>query len=285
MNVAVTGGTGYVGTAIVEALVKAGHSVRVLVHRSPASAGTPVEASLFDAASLDRAFAGCEAVIHLVAIRRGKSADFERMHVEATRNVLAAAKRAGVRRFLHMSANDADIGTTPYFRTKRAAEALVRESGVAWTIFRPSYVAGPGGFDLEFARIVDKAPLLPSFAGGHFEIQPIARADVALAFARALERDAAIAKTYALVGPDRFSWRDYLARLARLRGKKRARFAPVPRWAILLVASVLGRAFPASPDELRMLMMGSVGDPEPAARDLGLALRTWESAVEPLRKP
>jgi NADH dehydrogenase len=294
MRVLLTGGTGYVGTAVLQALLGAGHDVIVLEHAHPSPIDHPrllrAHGDVADPASLRKAIGGSstagavDAVVHLVAIRRGKRADFERT-AQGARNVVSAAKEAGARRFLLMSANGVDDDVrTPYFDAKRAMERAIKESGLAWTIFRPSFVSSgePGGFDEEFARVVDKAPVLPSFGGGKFEIQPIAREDVALAFARALERDVSIGKTYVLVGRERFTWNEYLRKLARVRRRKRA-LAYVPTWFILLLARVLGRVFPASPDELRMLMAGSVGDPEPAARELGLPLVPWEEAVAGLR--
>jgi NADH dehydrogenase len=184
-----------------------------------------------------------------------------------------------------MSANGADGGRTPYFQAKREMEAAVRASGLAWTIFRPSYVssAEKGSFDEEFARIVDKAPLLPSFEGGRFEIQPVSREDVALAFARALDEPRAIGRTLVLVGPERFTWNEYLRRLARIRGRK-ARLVDVPPWLALAAATLLGPLSPASPDELRMLMEGSVGDPAPARELLALPMVPWEDAVAGLRR-
>ncbi|MFA5862911.1 MAG: NAD(P)H-binding protein [Candidatus Thermoplasmatota archaeon] len=288
MRVFVTGGTGYVGPAVLQALLGAGHDVTVLEHAHPCLIQHPhlsrVKADLADAAALREAMGVTEAVIHLVAIRRGSRTDFERT-AQGCRNVVAAAREAGARRFLLMSANGVDEGTTPYFGAKREMERAVKDSGLEWTILRPSYVAGdaPGSFDDEFSRVVDKAPVLPSFMGGKFEIQPISRHDVALAFANALDDPRTHGKTYVLVGPERFTWNEYLRKLARLRGKKRL-LAYVPRWFILLVSSVLGRAFPASPDELRMLMQGSVGEVEPARSDLKLPLMKWDDAVAGLRR-
>lgn len=274
MRVAVIGGTGYVGPAIVAAMREEGHHVEALSRRTGFDINDP------SSIKLD----GYDAVAHLVSIRRGKEQDFQRT-AEGARNVVDAAKKAGVKRFLLMSANGCDSGSTPYYRAKLAMEDAVKKSGLKWTIFRPSYVSGSevGGFDEEFSRIVDKAPILPSFNGGRFEIQPISKRDVARALARALQTPASENKTYVLVGHERFTWNEYLRRLAKIRGKKRP-LAYAPGGIVIGVAAILGRAFPASPDELRMLMEGSVGDPQPAIRDFGLELESWEDAVQGLRR-
>lgn len=293
MRVAVTGGTGYAGPAVVEEMLREGHEVVVLEHRRPLPVPDHprlkrVRGDINDAASLKRALHGCDAVAHLVAIIREQPANgvtFERVHVAGTRNVVEAAREQGVRRLLLMSANGAEADDTPYFTTKLAMERIVKDAGFEWTIFRPSYIAGSeeGGFDAQFADIVDKAPLLPSFAGGRFEIQPVARRNVGEAFARALSRPHAVGKTYVLTGPERFTWNEYLRRLARLRGK-RPRLAYVPRPFILGVATVLKPVFPADPDQLRMLMKGNAGDGSEAVRDLDLELISGETAVAGLAR-
>lgn len=294
MKVAVTGGTGYVGPAIIEEMLKAGHEVVVLEHRKPAPIGAHpklrrVHGDVNDPRSLRDAFQGCDAVAHLVAIIRAdpkKGATFERVHVAGTRNVVDAAKEAGVRRFLLMSANGVDTGVhTPYLDTKLEMERMVKEAGFDATIFRPSYVSGSeeGGFDAKFADIVDKAPVLPSFGGGKFEIQPVSREDVAKAFTLALDNPKSVGKTYTLVGPERMTWNEYLHRLAKLRGHKRV-VAYVPRPFIMGVARVAGDRFPADPDQLRMLMLGNIGDATEASRDLGLSFSPWEEAVSGLRR-
>ena len=293
MRVAVTGGTGYTGPAIVEEILRGGHEVVVLEHKTPVPVRHPkltrAKGGVGNVDSLRAAFEGCDALVHLVAILREdkrKGVTFERVHVDGTRNAVEAAKAAGVRRFLLMSANGVESGLdTPYFRTKLEMERLVKEAAFDRTIFRPSYIAGSeeGGFDHQFADIIDKFPVLPSFAGGSFEIQPVAKKNVAQAFARALTTPASVGKTYVLVGPERMTWKEYLRRLAKLRGRKRA-IAYAPGWAMVGAASVLGPLFPADADALRMLMLGNVGDATEAVKDFGLELQRWEDAVAGLRR-
>lgn len=294
MRVAVTGGTGYVGPAVVEELLRAGHDVVAIEHERP----VPVPANgrlhrarggVGDPDALRAAFEGADAVVHLVAIIREnkrQGVTFEGVHVRGTENVVAAAKAAGVTRFLLMSANGVDLGVdTPYFRTKRAMEGIVKGSGLAWTIFRPSYIAGAreGGFDRQFSDIIDVAPVLPSFDGGRFEIQPVSRRNVAQAFARALEEPKAIGKTYVLAGPERMTWNAYLRKLAALRQRRRP-LVYAPSWAVIPAARMLGPLFPADPDALRMLVLGNTGDASEAVKDLGLTLDSWEDAVSGLAR-
>jgi len=294
MRVAITGGTGFVGPAVVQAVLDQGHEVRVLEHHRPCEVPdqarlTRVSGDVLDDSALDRLMAEADAVIHLVAIIRekpSKGITFARLHTEATRRAVDAAKRHSARRFILMSANgvESDIDTG-YYRTKREMEDLVTQSGLEWTIFRPSYIAGdrPDGFDDRFARVVDKLPLLPDFAGGQFEIQPVALSDVARAFAKSVAMPASVGETYVLVGPERMTWHDYLTRLKAVRGRKRI-VIPAPGWAVKTAASLLGSAFPASRDQLTMMFAGNVGDPRPAAEAFGLDLVRWEDAVAGLRR-
>src|SRR5262245_55165389 len=145
-RVFVTGASGFVGTAIVEELVGRGYQVNALIHRRKLELDDrrirTIEGSLFDARALQAGIAGCDAAIHVVGIimeypRRGTT--FERIHHEGARNVVDATVRAGVKRYIHMSA----LGTRPdavsdYHKTKYRAEQYARMSGLDWTIFRPS---------------------------------------------------------------------------------------------------------------------------------------------------
>lgn len=288
MNVFVTGGTGFVGPAVVRALLGEGHEVTALVHKRrgtlpEATRLRTVEGDVGDANTYAKFLGGHEAVVHLVAIRRGSAAEFERLHVEATRQLLHAARRTGATRVLYMSAHGVERRGTPYQRTKHQAEELVKGSGMDWTIFRPTFITGPKegdaeGFDHEFAAIAKSSPVLPSFAGGKFLLQPVAKRDVAVAFARALTRPVAHGRTYVLAGPEALTWDGYLRRLCKVLGVKRP-LAPVPGWLVLPAAGVLGGLSPASPDELRMLFEGHAGDASEAARDLDVAFQDHPSML------
>ncbi|PAW75380.1 MAG: hypothetical protein B9S32_18030 [Verrucomicrobia bacterium Tous-C9LFEB] len=230
----VTGGTGFVGTEMVRQFVAAGHRVRVLArHPDRAQATCPgcevVAGDVLDPASLVTAMQGVNAVVHLVGIiHESPSVSFEQAHVEATANVLAAACVAGVPRFVHMSA----LGTQPdavsrYHQTKWAAEELVRQSSLDWTILRPSIIYGPGDKSLNFLAAFLRPPLdfwnfytLPNLGGGTARVQPISVKEVAQAFVRALSNSAAVGKTYDVCGTEALSWSELLVFLAQQQGVK-----------------------------------------------------------------
>jgi len=158
MKVALPGASGFVGRHGLARLQESGHAVRTLV-RTPGNIAAPesitaagvaeIVGDLDKPEALRELVAGADAVIHLVGIirerpRRGQT--FQRVHIEGTQNLLRAARAAGVRRWVHMSA----LGTRPeaasrYHQTKYAAEQVVRASGLEWTIFQPSLLHGPDG--------------------------------------------------------------------------------------------------------------------------------------------
>jgi NADH dehydrogenase len=206
-RVFVTGGTGFVGSAIIEELVSRNYSVNALVRegksRALRSNVNEIRGDLFDDRLLAEGLRGCSAAIHLVGIimeKPGKGATFERIHVEGTRSIIDAACRSGIRRYVHMSA----LGSRPdavsdYHKTKFRAEEYVRASGLNYTLFRPSLIHGPHG---EFMRMEanwarKKSPpflFMPYFGAGLLGrngagmLQPVYVKDVARAFVEALEK-------------------------------------------------------------------------------------------------
>lgn len=239
MTVAVTGATGFVGRHIVNALLDRGYRVRALARdRSKAVRAIPTDrielilGGIFDAEAMRDLTDGADALIHLIGIRREApgGATFERMHVDATSAVIGAAKNAGVRRLLHMSA----LGVRPeavaeYHRSKYEAECRVRDSGLDWTIFRPSVILGPDGEFMEMARGWVRGEAMPRRFLPYFRkpprrvqgqiicdetdsasLQPIDVTDVSSAFVAALERDSAIGEVYPLGGPEAMTWPDLL---------------------------------------------------------------------------
>ena len=164
-SIAVTGATGFVGREVLKQARTAGFPVRAIVRERRAAEGVEqFHGNVIYRPSLEGAFDGVKCVIHLVGIiNEYRENTFERVHTEATRNVLDAAKKAGVKRYIHMSALGARANArSRYHQTKWAAEELVRQSGLAWTIFRPSLIYGPGDISINvLSKIVRRAPFVP----------------------------------------------------------------------------------------------------------------------------
>jgi uncharacterized protein YbjT (DUF2867 family) len=264
----VTGGTGFVGGHVVHALRQADTPVRCLV-RDPRRAeklerlGCELtEGDMTEPNTLRRGVEGVEVVVHLVAIRQGKEAQFDRVMSQGTRDLLDAARQAGVRRFVHMSA----LGTSeqtkdlvPYYRARWEMEQAVQGSGLPHVIFRPSFVFGPdGGILPTFRKLAKVAPVTPIVGSGEQRIQPIWADDVAAYFAQALDLDAATNRTFELGGPDVVSWNELWARLKQALGVRRPS-VHVPMAfmrANALVTERLPGNIPLTRDLLKMMEAG-----------------------------
>jgi uncharacterized protein YbjT (DUF2867 family) len=284
----VTGGTGFVGGHVVHELRGRDLPVRCLVRDARKASklrgwgSELVEGDVTEPASLVRAAEGAETVVHLVAIRQGKPEQFQRIMVEGTRDLLAAAVGAGVLRFVHMSA----LGTTeqtkdlvPYYRAKWENEQLVRSAGIPYVIFRPSFVFGPdGGILPTFVKLAKLTPVTPIVGNGRQRIQPIWADDVARCFGEAVERDDVTGRTYELGGPDTVTWNEFWERLKRVLGLRRPSVhVPVGLMKInALLTERLPGNIPLTRDLLKMLEGGDnvVSDDE--------AVRTFELPLLPL---
>ena len=263
-----TGGSGFLGGHVVHELRGRDLPVRCLV-RNPrrgsklAALGAELaEGDMTDPASLRRSVAGAETVVHLVAIRQGRDEQFRRVMVDGTRDLLAAAEQAGVRRFVHMSA----LGTSeetkdlvPYFRAKWETEQLVRASGLPHVIFRPSFIFGPdGGILPTFVKLARLTPVTPIVGSGRQRIQPIWVDDVAAYFAEAATRDDVADRLFELGGPDVVSWNEFWTELKRVRGMRRPSIhVPVALMKVnALITERLPGNIPLTRDLLKMLEHG-----------------------------
>jgi uncharacterized protein YbjT (DUF2867 family) len=275
-RVFMTGATGFVGHAVIQALRAEGYAVRCLVRRGSErdlrglEAIERVEGNVLARETLERGMAGCDTVIHLVGIIREQAATlstFERIHVQGTINVLDAAAGTGVRRYLHMSA----LGSRPnarsrYHQTKWAAEEAVRSNPVPWTIFRPSIIYGRGDeFVSLLAGMIQRYPVVPVIGGGLQRLQPVPREHVAAGFARAAALDTTVKQTYDVVGPDAVTLLRLLDLVGEALGRARVRKVHVPIGLVRPLARLLHRlpGFPLTPDQLLMLEEDNVGDPRP----------------------
>ena len=280
-RVFVTGATGFVGRAVIQALRGEGYVVRCLVRRGsePSLRGVGaierVEGDVLAPQLLDEGMAGCGAVVHLVGIIRehiATNTTFYRVHVQGTVNVVAAAAAAGVRRYVHMSALGAREGApSRYHRTKWAAEEVVRACGLPWTIFRPSVIYGRGdGFVSPLVRLVRRLPVVPLVGSGR--LQPVPVEQVAQAVARALGLPAAVKQTYEVGGPDVVTLGELVDLIGTALGRRRILKLHVPG-AVARVATRTLQAlpyFPLTPDQLLMLDEDNVCDPASLPAAFGL---------------
>lgn len=283
MKVLVTGATGFVGREILARLDESGHAIRILVRQRESVATVELarrhhaeirQGDVLEAASLGEAMPGVDAVIHLVGIiSEFRAHTFENVHILGTANVLGAARKAGVRRYLQMSA----LGTRPdavarYHNSKWAAETMVRESDLDWTIFRPSIIYGPGdGFVNLFARMSRFSPVLPVIGGGRSKMQPIPVGEVATAFVMALTEPRAVRQTFDLCGGEILTLTEILNAILAVTRRRRVKL-PLPMALARCQAAALETLFPAllhrppplNRDQLLMLREDNVGDGWPA---------------------
>jgi len=271
-EVLVTGGTGFVGRHVCRALAARGVLPRILVRpgseeRIPEDLRqvcriTPGDVTFRE--FVENAAQGTDAIVHLVGIIRefpGRGVTFEKLHVDATRNALHAARKWGITRFVHMSALGAEAGgITPYFDTKGRAEELVRDSGLEWTIFRPSVIFGPGDrFVNELSATFRRIPFLPVPGDGEYRLQPVFIGDVAKGFADAVARTDLAGRIFEVGGPERLTYNDLVERIAASAGRKIRRVhLPVSRMARLVRLLSRFERFPVTVDQLAMLLSESV---------------------------
>jgi NADH dehydrogenase len=291
---AVTGGTGFVGRAVVLELLQAGYEVRILSRKAPERLPDGVRhvpGSVVTGDGLDILLNGVDALIHLVGIIKEAGANtFKAAHYEGTVHVISAASRNGVKRYLHMSA----MGTradavSRYHITKFAAEQAVRDSGLDWTIFRPSTIFGPSDeFINMLFGIMRKTPVMPVVGGGKTRMQPVYVLDVAKAFVTALESDRCIGKTYELGGPQQLSLRQMLKIVAQVSGLNRL-FLNIPLGFVspaVKVGELLKLPLPVTSDQLIMLGEDNIrtgGDP---VEELGIKWTPFEEGIRGyLEKP
>jgi uncharacterized protein YbjT (DUF2867 family) len=292
MKVAVFGGTGFVGSYLVDALLAAGHLPRLLVR--PGSEGKVrqrdacelVTGEIQDAQAVASCLQGAGAAIYLIGLLRefpDKGVTWEAMHYQGAVRAIEAAASQGVRRFVLLSANGAKPDGTGYQVTKYRAEQQLARSGLEWTVFRPSVLFGDPRGRMEFCtqlleEMISRPVPVPLFHegilpadAGRFEMSPVAVEDVATAFVRCLELPASHGRIFPLGGPETLEWREILRIIAAASGRRKW-MVPAPVWVIRSMAAALDRFewFPVTREQLQMLLEGNACDGSEAWRLFGI---------------
>lgn len=290
MRVAIIGGTGFVGGHLTEALLAAGHQPSLLVRagsESKVQRSSQVRTTSGDISSpqaLRSVLEGCSAVIYNVGILRefrGRGITFEESQYQGLVRTVEAAKTAGVKRLLLMSANGVKRPGTPYQETKYRAEQYALQSGLDVTVLRPSVIFGDPEGKMEFATqlfndmIRPPIPAVGFFAGrnpetGAIVMSPVHIDDVASAFVTALEDDQTIGQTFSLGGPEVLTWSAMIHRIAEATGKRKW-ILPMPTWVMRAGATLFDWLpfFPVTRGQLTMLEEGNTADPEILKRLIG----------------
>lgn len=274
-----TGGTGFVGSEIRRHLVN--RELRLLVRDSSSVRDTYsaeiIQGDILRPDTLASAMAGVETVIHLVAvIEESGDKTFDRVIRQGTENIVAAAKAAGIKRLIFMSAVGAQPNPSyPYLNAKWAAEQAVRDSGLNWTIFRPSVIFGPGdGFITVLAKLIRIAPVIPVVGSGASKFQPVAVADVADSFKRAVEDPSAtIGQTYELGGGETYTYEQLLDLIAgHLQKRKPKLHIPIGLMkAVVRLSNPLPKSLrpPVTLEQLKMLALDNCTEESATAELIG----------------
>lgn len=265
-RIAITGGTGFVGTHVANALARAGHELRLLARgtRRPSlpSGIQFVRADVVEGTGLVEAFSGCDVVVHLVAVIRERGRQtFDRVNRQGAENVARAAVEAGVGHLVHLSALGAD--PDPYFAysaSKWAGEQAVRIAGIPHTILRPSLLFGPGdGFFTQLARLVRLNPVVPIVGDGRALFQPLAISDLAHIVQICVGRGPDD-QIHEVGGPEHLTYEEIVDTIIAQLGVHRVK-VHVPVAAMMPAAWIMDKVLPkppVTPQQLRLLRRDNI---------------------------
>jgi NADH dehydrogenase len=292
MVVLVTGATGFLGRRVVGELMRRHYPVRCLVHSPgservfPDSSVDVHYGSVLDTTALTVACQGVETIIHLVAvIRERRNSTFDQINRQGVANLVAAAKDAGgVKRLVHISAIGAgEDRSYPYLYSKWQGEREIVNSGIPYTIIRPSILFGEGDeFLTMLAGLVRVSPLVPVVGLGRNRFQPIDAEDVARCAVLTLNRDDLKGKTVEIGGPHQLSYKQILDAVTRTLGKRRLPLY-IPHFVMRLNVAIMEALLPKPPiasEQLRMLPNRNVAELGAVEHSFGFTPRTLEGNID-----
>jgi NADH dehydrogenase len=289
--IAVLGGSGFIGSYLVLDLLQMGNRLNLLVNQTNPDLVSPTgrirmfRGSIEDEKALIECFAGCDTVYHLVGlIAETRTKTFQKTVAEGTGHVVAAARRTGIKKIIYLSALGADPGAgSKYYRTKFEAEQQVTESGLDYTIFRPSIVYGlQDKFINKLAMMIRRSPMVPVIGDGRYRLQPIYVEELCAVMARAAREEFTSRRLYEIGGAEPLTYLEILDIIKRILKKRRVTIhIPVflARWTAGLLETVLKPA-PLTVDQIAMLAAGSTCDQTVAERAFGVTFSSLENQLQ-----
>lgn len=288
----IIGGTGFVGGYILEALEGKMPNGKIRIMSRDEASLEKLRAQGYDTVtgnvtSLDdmrRAMQGIDKVIYLTAIIRevkSKGQTFDAVIGQGAENMVQAAKEAGVKRILFMSALGATEIETGYFTNKIRGEKAVKASGIPYVIFRPSFLIGPGGEFVDLLKQLTMMPIVPVLGPGNYPVQPVYMRDMARYYAQALDDERYTNETFEVGGPETFEFNEMLRQTMAARGKKGWLFhAPLllVKPVVPLIEAVMPKLITS--DQVEMLVGGSSTKDRRVTELGGFEQTTFRKAVE-----
>lgn len=289
----VTGGSGFIGRRVVSRLTEGGNSVRVLARgqrRADQPSGVEVvRGDVVSAEGLSEAMSEVEKVVHLVAIiRESGSQTFEAVIRQGTERLVEAAKVAGVKKFVYVSAIGAqDDPYYPYLHAKWAAERAVALSGLKYTILRPSIIFGEGDeFINALAGLVRYNPVVPVAGDGKAKFQPLRVEDLVTCIVACLDEEAHGGQTLEVGGPEHLTYEEMLDIVKEALGKSRVK-VHVPLAVMRPLAQMMEWVLPKPPvtrDQLKMLALDNITETDSMMRSFGVQPRSLADSLDYIKR-
>lgn len=275
MKVLITGGTSKIGQKLISHLIDNDLDIRVFVQEKEFLFPEQIEVmegDLLHQGSLLKAVEGIGAVVHLAAITHSNQKEFySQVNVKGTENLVEAAKKSGVSKFIFMSTRAINPKGGAYSQSKLAAEEIIKNSGIDWIILRPAEVYGIGRGEMidQLIKLVKKSYLVPIINTKQYPLAPLYIDDLIDALEKVIDQDNLINRTYVLAGPESSSFRKLIEQICRFYRLKRLKIY-CPIWLIKFALRILS-VIPSSKlvyDQLPRLLSPKSDDISLAKKDI-----------------